>query len=183
MKRCLPNLLTALLLLACIGAATLSVRSYLVSDSVHRGTYEPLAGRAVSWNVATSRGKMWIERSDSVESATAEALPAQLRNPPRLFRWETHPPSERVQPANRFSSSKPWVDKSRWHIRVNLHGLMVVTSVPLVALWIKRLVRKTRLHQAMGLCPHCGYDLRATPGRCPECGTMVDQKADDAQPV
>ncbi|MGB7160017.1 MAG: hypothetical protein WBD40_18265 [Tepidisphaeraceae bacterium] len=45
--------------------------------------------------------------------------------------------------------------------------MVLALPAPLIAL-LSRWRRRHRLHH--GLCPGCGYDLRASPDRCPECG-------------
>jgi hypothetical protein len=72
----------------------------------------------------------------------------------------------------------------RWTHRVDRKGLLVWTASLDASLWIPigllatsggyglwRRARRTRRPAVR--CLTCGYDLRATPERCPECGTVV----------
>jgi hypothetical protein len=46
----------------------------------------------------------------------------------------------------------------------------VFAPLPLADVLLIRRRRRRRRRLAAGLCVACGYDLRASPGRCPECG-------------
>jgi hypothetical protein len=52
-------------------------------------------------------------------------------------------------------------------------------TVGLAVLWRRAVLKRRRT--TVGVCRSCGYDLRATPDRCPECGTI--SQASGAAPL
>lgn len=73
-----------------------------------------------------------------------------------------------------------WQDSARseWHNRgIAIHWVLLTALAAVVPL-VSIVRRRKRVNR--GLCAACGYDLRATLARCPECGmvpSLVDRSA------
>jgi len=72
--------------------------------------------------------------------------------------------------ATAFAVWVPW--KGPEWLAAVLFLIVVAASVAYRVERARRWQRK-RKREMGGLCPACGYDLRATPARCPECGAAA----------
>lgn len=62
---------------------------------------------------------------------------------------------------------------NRWtiaEVKISYWMAMLITAL-LPGVWLRRAMQSKQ--PPSGLCKKCGYDLRATPGRCPECGNFA----------
>jgi hypothetical protein len=103
---------------------------------------------------------------------------------PGSWRWKSQQPGVGGPPVGfpknlwfelwqgrRMTGIRPDALWSDFHnLRVPLWPVVMLTSV----LPVLRLTRSVRRRRARpGLCPACGYDLRASTGLCPECGGPI----------
>ena len=159
MKRRLLNLLTVLSLLLCVAVAASWSASY--ARTQHAVLY--LAGSHVMAWADAGGGVVRVGwSSDSALQVERTAVQYHTRPgnslipiPPRSF-WQARGFRRHADDGNRSLYFPHWL-------------AMLAVSVPSACLlWRRRPRWGWRIR--LGLCT-CGYDLRATPGRCPECGT------------
>jgi predicted amidophosphoribosyltransferase len=65
-------------------------------------------------------------------------------------------------------------DSTRRHLFGVPHWVILPALAALPAIAVRRLWTARR-RATLGRCASCGYDLRASPERCPECGQAVGE--------
>jgi hypothetical protein len=182
--RRLFNLLTVLSLLLCVAVCVLWVRSYTVIDTIEYLSIDPAIsvtnpGRVSTFVACTDRG--------SFTARFGTAVCKWYAPPPGYLRWKLYFASEggpfftqgKVEPPQEYAS--PWLAGLGFQFSGYPGSPISEISFPLwflpacvlglpLGLTALRFPRR-RLRGRRGQCVRCGYDLRATPCRCPECGT------------
>jgi hypothetical protein len=183
---------SALLLLFSIGAAVMWIRSYFVGEAFDWSlpSQDPLVDRSLSIN--SGRGGIAFSFDQWAAWELGVRKPALRNQSVKSFQH-----IELVKPYYPRVLNSAWF--SRWgfewsgydvtisptsvgngiikarNILVPYWSLLVPTAIPaLVWLMLLKKRRKRNGRLAKGLCLRCGYDLRATPQRCPECGAEPD---------
>ena len=187
MTRVLLNLLAALSLLLCAAACGLWVRSYRAVECVARtssGGWSCAAWSSVTgFELCGMNGLRAVETKWSYHSRPLTRGPvvrqagglmsveqSHLGRPvPRAgfagFGWTIDPQSPVTDPRVGTYSA------GYWSFVVPHWFLAATTAAPV--LWRMVPLLRRRARRAAGACQRCGYDLRATPGRGPECGTTA----------
>ena len=189
MKRCLFNSFALLSLLLCLATV-----AHMPSRLVHEW-HTPIVPRfqdgkrMAGWELGPGEQGFQLRRFVAVEPhLPGPPYHLQGRRNPAFDLWRASMESwgfdkygfRLVLKQPQIVSGSDAVPSQCWAIRSDLNVpywvVALLTAIaPLV--WLKGVIVRWRGRRLLGagLCATCGYDLRATPARCPECGTVPKQ--------
>jgi hypothetical protein len=188
LRRKLFNVAAAVSLLLCLATVALWVRSHWRSDSLHYSS-------ALDANLAQTQDAFVSEHGSL---AYVRARDEHRSPPPRLtfvpgWSFLSDPADVYDDPrigmrrggreylgfgySARGSTSPrtgPWQRRHSYQKGIVPHWAMALVLAVMPGRWL--LLRWRRRGLAPGACAACGYDLRATRDRCPECGTVPERR-------
>ena len=190
MLRRLFTLAAAASLVLCAATCVLWGRSYYVNDVLYTITRDDRGGTETTRNLGTNRGGVFYFRVTTEYRSIAPT--------PRESGW--HRSAATTYPDLKTTGLSPQVDRfgfgfatysqqfppplvdpggnvaigARMFGWVSPLWAVAVAGSAMPAVWFTQWERRRERQRraARGLCPSCGYDLRATPNRCPECGAV-----------
>jgi hypothetical protein len=161
MKRHLFTALSVPSLLLCLATLALWVRSYWRYDSAD------YVRDAVGW--VSLHNLYGLVQVTVIEAGTYES------SVPRGF-WRLSGPLPNYRLGRGPLFGFHYLHSKNVRVVTIPHWSLALLFAILPALHLRAAIRSRRLHR-IGHCPRCGYDLRATPQRCPECGAVPAEAA------
>jgi hypothetical protein len=187
-RRRFINFLTALSLLLFVATGVLWIRSYISCDALVHSTREKSTEKIKA--IGSERGQIMVASGKwQFIGANDEWMRIMERNtlPPAGLHWridyhpDPRPHNYTFEKLGFMLQREHFTSGGGYSVLTIVHDIdaaglpywflsLIMAILP--ARWFTALRRRTRQLRG-GLCSACGYDLRATPERCPECGQPV----------
>jgi hypothetical protein len=156
------------------------VRSYSASDWLVIANVDPR--RTIDCQIGSGSGTFqfsyaWNEAEELIQPPTGT-----------YARWQRDPPIESIVQPTTFWTRAGFRRYAKSHPRylvvtvVLPHWFVAIPFAIAPACGLARAARRRR-RTNRGLCSKCGYDLRGSPGQCPECGAAAGASATSARAV
>ncbi len=185
MKRRLWKLSAAVSLILCLACLAWWVRSCFVLESVdytvvvdrEAGVFRGFGIQAAPGCARLTWHRIQTSSRDAFERSTRHTLEHRVQGPARrrtlwhqVSNFEFEHGDQLTDSGNRIRWRR--LSMPLWLLALLLAILPIrAFLIPAAAVWRRR--RRIR----RGCCPSCGYDLRASANRCPECGMIVPAPA------
>ena len=181
MKRSLIIIAVSLSALICIASVLVWARSWLMSEQVIRTGWDESRQRIWYFVLAHEKRRLYIVY------ASMEQFPSSvLRKNPVGWMYRKY---RRVTGQDMDVWTWWWFERHGagpgkghlagaydigWKLGLPLWPIVLLTAIG-PSIWFIAMTRRRRRGVA-GHCRRCGYDLRASPDRCPECGRPTSDK-------
>jgi hypothetical protein len=186
MKRTFVTTCALLSTLLCGMVLAFWVRSYFVCDLVRISFSDPKAPQPAPPELLKGRnmtGPVYLFHRLDVESAEGGLCVANVyllgqaaSYDEQGSHWYQHNQSNVSQVVSQKFGFGWGLPGTRLSSAVMVpYWFIVLLTAPLPVIWAWRETKLRRARTA-GLCKRCGYDLRATPDRCPECGAEAAER-------